>query len=52
MLKRQGRIWKYGEKMESAEWEWKKLADEIRKGNRDSMLTVLEQRGFVNSVAG
>ena len=52
MLERKGRFWKYGEKMESAEWEWKKLADEIKQGKRESMITVLEKRGFINAVAG
>ena len=52
MLQRKDRPWKYGAKMEAAEWEWKKLADEIKEGKRESMLTVLEKRGFVNSIAG
>ena len=44
--------WKYGDKLKNAEEEWQAKATEIEEGKRDSMLSILEQRGFVNQVAG
>ena len=38
--------------MEAAEWDWKKRAEEISEGKRESMLTILEKRGLVDSVTG
>lgn len=39
-------------KTAEAEAQWKVQAGEIREGKRDSMLTILEKRGYVNSIAG
>ena len=47
---RQGFRYKYGEKLERAEEEWQDKAARIRCGDQESMLTILEKRGFVNSI--
>jgi hypothetical protein len=36
----------------AAEWEWKQQAEEIRQGKRRTMLQILEERGYVNQIAG
>jgi tyrosyl-tRNA synthetase len=36
----------------SAEWEWKQQAELVRKGQKKSMLQLLEERGYVNQIAG
>jgi hypothetical protein len=36
----------------NAEVEWQARASEIRDGKRKSMLTTLEERGFVHALAG
>ena len=35
-----------------AEWKWKALAQEIEAGQRKGMLPILEERGFINQIAG
>ena len=44
--------WKYGDKLKAAEEEWQAKAKEIAEGKQDSMLSVLEQRGYINQVTG
>ena len=44
--------WKYGDKLKEAEEEWQEKAKEIAEGKQDGMLSILEQRGFVNQIAG
>jgi hypothetical protein len=36
----------------AAVWEWKQQAEEIKLGKKKSMLQILEERGFVNQIAG
>jgi tyrosyl-tRNA synthetase len=36
----------------AAEWEWKQQADQVRKGEKKSMLQLLEERGYVNQLTG
>jgi hypothetical protein len=36
----------------AAEWQWTDVAAEIRNGTRKSMLSTLEERGFVHQIAG
>ncbi|KAL8726810.1 MAG: hypothetical protein Q9166_006492 [cf. Caloplaca sp. 2 TL-2023] len=43
---------KYAEKTEDAEEEWQERYAEITAGERQSMLNILEERGYVNAVAG
>lgn len=42
----------YAEKVRGAELEWQEKAKEITAGKRESMLSILESRGYVNSIAG
>ncbi len=42
----------YLKKTVEAELEWARKATEIKAGKKDSMLTMLEKRGFVNQVVG
>jgi tyrosyl-tRNA synthetase len=35
-----------------AKWEWTDKAVDIKKGLRKSMLTILEERGYVHQLAG
>ena len=42
----------YLRKIAEAEQAWKEQAKRIRAGEQESMLTVLEKRGYINSVAG
>ena len=51
-LKREDRRFKYGEKLDKADDEWATIAKEIEEGRKDSMLTFLRKRGFVNAVTG
>ena len=43
---------KYDKKVEAAAEDWQQRADRIRNGERESMLTVLETRGYVNAITG
>ncbi|KAI9715477.1 MAG: hypothetical protein M1812_005953 [Candelaria pacifica] len=43
---------KYLQKQVEAEKEWQKQAEKIRAGKQESFFHKLEQRGFVNSIAG
>lgn len=43
---------KYDKKIRAAEEEWATEADRVRKGERQSMLSILESRGLVNAIAG
>jgi hypothetical protein len=43
---------KYDRKVEAAQEEWQKQAEAVRSGKRQSMLSILESRGFVNAIAG
>ena len=42
----------YLRKKAEAEQQWQAQAWEIRQGRKDSMLTTLEKRGYINSIAG
>lgn len=35
-----------------AEWQWKEQAKEIQAGRKQSFLSMLEERGFVQQIAG
>ncbi|KAF2140820.1 uncharacterized protein K452DRAFT_251551 [Aplosporella prunicola CBS 121167] len=35
-----------------AEWEWKEQAKQIRKGEKQSFLSFLEERGYIKQIAG
>jgi len=43
---------KYLAKVAEAEQEWKQKAKEINAGRQKSMLTILEERGLVNTITG
>ena len=47
---RQGFNYKYGKKLEKAAEEWQEKAAEIRSGQQESMLSILEQRGYVEAI--
>jgi hypothetical protein len=51
-LQKAGFEWKQGKKMEEADAAWASLAERINAGERESMLTILEKRGYVNQIAG
>ena len=42
----------YLKKQAEANAEWAKRAQEIRAGNQDSMLAMLEKRGYINQIVG
>ena len=42
----------YQAKVEDAEKQWQQRYEEIRNGRRQGMLDILEERGFLNAVAG
>ncbi len=43
---------KFGAKLRAAEEEWQAKAQKIRSGEKESMLSILESRGYVNQIAG
>ena len=43
---------KYDKKVKEANKEWEEKAQEIRDGKKPSMLSILEERGFVNELVG
>jgi tyrosyl-tRNA synthetase len=43
---------KYLAKVADAELQWKQKAEIIRSGKQKSMLTILEERGLVQTVTG
>lgn len=43
---------KYAKNLSDAEVQWKAQAKKIKKGEQQAMLSMLEERGFVNQVAG
>lgn len=43
---------KYLAKVHEAEREWKEKAQQIWKGEQKSMLSILEERGYVHQIAG
>jgi tyrosyl-tRNA synthetase len=43
---------KYLAKIAEAEKDWRMEANEIKAGRQKSMLTILEERGLVNTIAG
>ena len=47
---KQGFTYKYGQKLEKAAEEWQDKAVEIRNGGQESMLSILEQRGYVEAI--
>ncbi|KAI4149805.1 MAG: hypothetical protein LQ340_004427 [Diploschistes diacapsis] len=51
-MKREKRRFKYGEKLDKADDEWALRAEKIEAGRQDSMLSILEKRGYVHSIAG
>ena len=51
-LKRDDRRFKYGEKIDKSDAEWAIKGEEIREGKNKSMLSILEERGYVNAIAG
>ena len=51
-LKREKRRFKYGEKLDDAEAEWAAKAADIKEGKQKGMLSILEERGYVNQIAG
>lgn len=42
----------YLKKQAEANAKWAENAEEIRAGNRDSMLTMLEKRGYIHQIVG
>lgn len=42
----------YAKKVRDAEAEWQIKAEEIAAGKRESMLSLLESRGYINTIAG
>ncbi|KAL9608951.1 MAG: hypothetical protein Q9204_009196, partial [Flavoplaca sp. TL-2023a] len=42
----------YQAKVQDAERQWQQRYEEIRNGQRQGMLDILEERGFLNAVAG
>jgi hypothetical protein len=42
----------YLEKTIEAKLDWTKRATEIKSGNQESMLTMLEKRGYINQIVG
>lgn len=43
---------RYVAKVDSAEEQWKGFCEEIEAGKRQSMLRILEERGYINAIAG
>ena len=43
---------KYIAKEAEAETQWKSYHEDIKAGKRQSMLSILEERGYINAVAG
>ena len=43
---------KYLAKVANAEAEWQEKASKIKAGKQKSMLTILEERGLVNTITG
>lgn len=51
-LQRKGFRWKYGEKMEEDDKAWAEMASQVNAGEKESMLALLQKRGYVHQVAG
>jgi len=51
-VSRRGIGTKYLAKVKVAEQEWAEKAAEIKDGRRKSMLSILEERGYINQIAG
>ena len=45
-----GDFYKYGAKLEGAEEEWQEKAAQVRNGQQESMLNILEGRGYVHKL--
>lgn len=43
---------KYLQKESEAKKDWAKKAEKIKAGDQESMLTMLEKRGYVNQIVG
>ena len=43
---------KYDKKVDTADEIWREKANAIKEGRQESMLSILERRGFINAIAG